>query len=114
MGAPDLVVFGGGRLGAAVARHAVGSRVVVASRTPRPHAGLWRAWEPGRAPGVPVSGARVVFALGGPDAVTLWERDLARLVEDAWRDGAASVAVCGPAGRGVGATGACGRGSGRG
>lgn len=100
MPAADLVVFGGGHLGAAVARHAATDRVLVASRTPRPHAGLWRAWDAESGPRLPLDGARVVFALGGPDGATLWPSTLPRLVLAAWRDGAASVTVCGPAGRG--------------
>jgi uncharacterized protein YbjT (DUF2867 family) len=97
-----LVVFGGGRLGAAVARQAslAGSRVIVASRTPRPHTGLWRRWEAGDPLRMPIAGARVCIALGpvgGADPGELWETQVPRLALAAWRAGAASVTVCGPA-----------------
>jgi len=99
----DLVVFGGGHLGSAVARHAAstGARVLVASPTPRPHAGLWRAWEPGAPPAFSLQGARVLVALSPRrpgDAAAVWGETVPRLALAAWRDGAASVTVCGPAG----------------
>jgi hypothetical protein len=82
-----------------------GSRVVVASRTERPHVALWRrldvAAEPPR--GLVPRDARVFLALRpGPrdDAAALYGTLLPRLVGHAWRQGARSVTVAGPAGDG--------------
>ncbi len=98
-----VVVFGGGLLGAAIGRRAAadGHRVVVASPTPRSHAGMWCRWREGDAMKLPLMGARVCFALGpapGADGAALWGTALPRAVLAAWRGGAASVTVCGPAG----------------
>lgn len=106
MSGPETLVLGGGLLGAAVARaaSASGGRVVVASRTPRAQAGLWRRLDVA-APDkglVPVGGRVVVALAPGPgEPLTLWSEGLPRLVAWAHREGAATVVVCGPAGRGA-------------
>jgi hypothetical protein len=105
-GAPGpLVVLGGGRLGGAVARQgaAAGRSVIVASPTPRPHAGLWRRWSAGEPLRVPLEGATVCVALSprtARDAGEVWGRTVVRLALQAWREGATAVTVCGPAGSG--------------
>lgn len=84
-----VVVLGGGRLGAAVARRAAaeGRSVIVASRTPRAHAGLWRRWDAEHPDPLPVAGARVVLAMPpGPNRATL--------LRNLWSDGAESVVMC--------------------
>ncbi len=111
----DLVVFGGGHLGAAVARHAAsaGQRVLVCSPTARSHAGLWRAWSADAGLGLPLDGAQVLFALSprrARDAEELWGATLPRLALKAWSQGAAAVTVCGPAGVGEPGIDAFGRG----
>jgi hypothetical protein len=97
-----VLVIGGGLLGAAIGRHATseGARVIVASRTPRPHAGLWRRLEPERPLGA--KDARVLVAIGphGREGADVWSVVLPRLVAAAWREGATRVTVCGPAGTG--------------
>lgn len=96
----SLLVLGGGRLGAAIARAAtVPARVL--SPTPRPHAGLWQRWSAGEP--IPVERARVVVAVAPrtpSEALPLYRDQLPRLVAEAWRGGAERVTVCGPAGRG--------------
>jgi hypothetical protein len=96
-----LFVFGGGRLGAALARVSR-TPTRVFSPTPRPHAGLWLRWTAtDRLP--EVDGAHVCLALaprGAADAGPLYREVVPDLVRDAWRLGAARVTVCGPAGRG--------------
>ncbi|MFN7146003.1 MAG: hypothetical protein ACK4YP_19660 [Myxococcota bacterium] len=104
-GVADLVVFGGGHLGGTVARQvaAQGKRVLVLSPTPRPHAGLWRAWEAKSPAPVPLRGAHVLLALSPrrkADAADLWGVTVPMLASAAWREGAAAVTVCGPAGAG--------------
>jgi hypothetical protein len=102
----DCVVLGGGLLGAAIARHAQtrAQRVVVASRTPRPHAALWRAFEANSPPrGLVPRGASVFLTLSpGPrdDAQAFYGVAIPRLVGAAWRDGASRVTLVGPAGHG--------------
>ncbi len=88
-----VVVIGGGRLGAAVARRAAseGRGVVVASRNPRPHAGLWRRWDAEHPDSLPVVGARVVLTV--PPCA-----NRETLVRTFWTDGAADVVVCTAAG----------------
>jgi len=102
---PPLVVLGGGRLGAAVARQGAGAgrAVLVASPTPRPHAGLWRRWTAGEPLRMPLEGSAVCVALSprsARDAAELWGQTVPRLALQAWREGAATVTVCGPAGSG--------------
>lgn len=102
----DVLIIGGGAFGAALARHALprADRVVVASRTPRPHAALWRSVEALTPPrGLVARGARVFIAVSPgarDDAASLYGTALPRLVGLAWREGAASVTVIGPAGAG--------------
>lgn len=101
----DVLVFGGGLLGAALARvaSATGARVLVASRRSRPHAGLWRAVDASSLPGdLSPRGARVFLALAPArgDREDLWGAVVPRLAAWAWREGAATVTVCGPAGAG--------------
>ncbi|MDP2316153.1 MAG: hypothetical protein Q8P41_24865, partial [Pseudomonadota bacterium] len=100
-----LVVFGGGHLGGAVARHAAatGSSVIVASPTPRAHPALWRRWSAGDTLRIPMEDATVCIALSprvNRDAPELWGHTVARLAASAWRQGATAVTVCGPAGQG--------------
>lgn len=69
LGGVELVVFGGGVLGGAVARVAMagGAAVTVASRTRREHAGWWRPFtltEKVVFPSWIPRGAQVVVALG--------------------------------------------------
>ncbi|MDP2308374.1 MAG: hypothetical protein Q8P18_20315 [Pseudomonadota bacterium] len=100
-----LIVFGGGHLGGAVARYgaASGRSVMVASPTPRPHSGLWRRWAAGEPVGLRLEGATVCIALSprtSREAPEVWGQVVGRLAASAWRDGAAAVTVCGPAGQG--------------
>lgn len=96
------MVVGGGFLGAAVARHASarGARVLVCSRTPRPHAGMWQAYDAANGRLRVPSGARVFVAMapGPAEGLECWTQHLPRAVASAWRQGARSVTVCGPAG----------------
>jgi hypothetical protein len=102
----DCLVLGGGLLGAAIARRAQmrAQRVVVASRTPRAHAALWRAFEANSPPrGLVPRGASVFLALSpGPrdDAKSFYGVAIPRIVGAAWRDGATRVTLVGPAGQG--------------
>jgi hypothetical protein len=92
---------------------AAGRRVVVASRTPRPHAGLWRRWDAAAGLPVPVEGATVVLALAPAPREApgrLWTDAVPRLATEAWRGGAAAVVVCGPAGEGEAGVDAFARG----
>ncbi len=105
LSASPLVVFGGGHLGGAVARHdaSAGRSVIIASPTPRTHPGLWRHWSAAEPLRLKLEGATVCIALSPRhprEAVELWGHAVPRLAGEAWRDGAASVTVCGPAGRG--------------
>ena len=98
-GGRDVVVFGGGALGGAIARLAAteGNRVVVASREPRPHPGLWRRLDLDGRGRLVEPGARVFIALGpGPkdDPVALNGRVIPEAVARAWREGAESVTIC--------------------
>lgn len=103
---PDgpVVLFGGGTLGAAVARLAssAGRPVVVASRTPRGHPGWWRRWRAGEAEHLAwlPPRATVIVALGpGPreSAEPAWGRGLAALLGRLLTYRPARVLVCGPA-----------------
>jgi hypothetical protein len=101
-----LVVFGGGHLGGAIARHgaASGRSVLVASPTPRTHGGLWRRWSAGDPERIRLEGATVCLALSprtDREAPEVWAQVVPRLASAAWRQGAAAVTVCGPAGRGI-------------
>lgn len=102
---PDVLVLGGGLLGAAIARHAASqrSRVIVGSRAPRPHAGLWRRIDLLKPPtGMFAEGARLFVAVSvEAKALHLWIDVLPRLVEHAWRMRVRAVTVCAPAGRGT-------------
>lgn len=65
-----ILVIGGGVIGAAVARVAARSGpVMVASLTPRPHAGLWLRFDVARDPIPPdlPQEARIVIAIGGAE-----------------------------------------------
>jgi NAD(P)-dependent dehydrogenase (short-subunit alcohol dehydrogenase family) len=114
-GTTQVLVVGGGLLGGAIARLASseGARVVVTSRTPRSHAGLWRRLEPERPLGA--KGARVFFALGPRprENAEVWSAVLPKLVAAAWREGATRVTVCGPAGTGDAGVDAFARGLGQ-
>ncbi|MFZ5482472.1 MAG: hypothetical protein ACOZNI_37260 [Myxococcota bacterium] len=98
----STLVLGGGLLGAAIARLAAaeGERVVVASRTPKAHAGLWRRLEPDRPLGARDTRVFVALAPRPREDVAVWSDLLPRLVTAAWREGATGVTVCGPAGEG--------------
>lgn len=99
----ELVVFGGGLLGAAVARvaTAAGARVTVASRTPRAHAGMWRAVRVVKGTPFPAwipRDARVVVALApgpGERPESAWGPDTEKLVRALARGGR-PVVVSGP------------------
>jgi uncharacterized protein YbjT (DUF2867 family) len=109
-----VLVLGGGLLGAAVARRvaAEGASVVVASRSPRAHPGLWRRVDLAGVPpsGLFVPGARVVWAVAVPDHDTqIAGSVLPRMVEHALRMGVAGVTVCVPGGAGTPAAGALAR-----
>jgi nucleoside-diphosphate-sugar epimerase len=101
-GAGSVLIVGGGLLGGAIARiaSAEGARVIVTSRTPKPHAGLWRLLEPDKPLGA--KGAAVFITLGPRprEGVDVWSVALPKLVTAAWREGATRVVVCGPAGTG--------------
>lgn len=104
-----LVVFGGGTLGAAVARLGAsrGAAVTVASRTPREHAGWWRhhaiggpeplGWVP--------SEACVVVAIGPGDderGALVWGPALAAWLPRLRTLRPSAIVVVGPAGLGDG------------
>lgn len=94
------MVLGGGLLGAAIARQlAPQAPVVVCSRNPRPHPGLWRRLDDT----VEFSAGQKVFVALGPGpadtGVQLWGEFLPRLLERLDRAGS-TVQICGPAGGG--------------
>jgi hypothetical protein len=104
LGGVDVVVLGGGVLGAAVARVATagGARVTVGSRTQRPQVGWWRRFEledkafPAWIP----RDVRVVVALGPAPAeapAKTWGAAMVRLVGGLARGGR-PVTLCGPIG----------------
>lgn len=95
----EAVILGGGALGAAIARAAAGRPVVVASPTPRAHAGLWRHYDAERGGRPPVRGADVWVAIR-PRGPLLARGDawLPELVNRLWHEGAASVTVAVSAG----------------
>lgn len=106
LSAPSALVVGGGLLGAAVARELTrrGAQVVVASRTPRPHAALWRRLELGRdgAPGLLPAGGRprvwvAVAPKPGEPADALYGDKLTVALRG-WLAAGALVTVCLPAG----------------
>ncbi len=94
------MVLGGGLLGAAIARQlAPQGPVVVCSRNPRSHPGLWRRLDDT----VEFSAGQKVFIALGPapaeSGVQLWGELLPRLLERLDRAGS-TVQICGPAGGG--------------
>lgn len=100
-GPGGVLVVGGGQLGAAIARQAArqGDRVVVASRTPRPHPGLWRRFD------LDVDNAAALVS-DGPVRAWICVRGpatdrLGRLAADLDRAGA-TVTLCAPLGAVVG------------
>lgn len=94
------MVLGGGVVGGAIARAAAAShRVVVASPTPRPHAGLWRAWELGaRAPSGTADADVWVAIRPSSRATKDWPEARRELVRCLWIGGAATVTLLLPAG----------------
>ncbi len=100
----DVLVLGGGVLGAAIARYAFSqrARVTVGSRNARPHAGLWRRIDLRKPPaGLFSPGMRVFLAFApDPGALSLWSEAMPVLVRHAWNMRVSAVTVCGPAGQG--------------
>ncbi len=100
----ELLVVGGGRVGAAVARRALadGASVCVASRSARAHLCLWRHADLAVAPPPVAEGLRVVVVVApGPrdDPRRLYGQLVPRFVAHALRAGAV-VTWVGPAGSG--------------
>lgn len=94
-----LLVLGGGLLGAAIAR-AAGGDVIVASRTPRPHPGLWRRFELGETPPEsllePSAGLLAIVALAPTPAEDYHQRALPLLLQGLRRLGARVTAIVPP------------------
>lgn len=100
MSEPPVLVLGGGLLGAAIARQVAAQQpVVVCSRTPRPHPGLWRRLDDT----VEFSSGQKVFVALGPspaeNGLVLWGELLPRLLDRLDRAGS-KVQICGPVGGG--------------
>lgn len=100
MSEAPVLVLGGGLLGAAIARQVAAQQpVVVCSRNPRSHPGLWRRLDDT----VEFSSGQKVFVALGPSStengLALWGELLPRLLDRLDRAGAA-VQICGPAGSG--------------
>jgi hypothetical protein len=98
----DAIVVGGGLLGGAVAHVAAdgGARVVVLSRSPRPHPGLWRRFD-ARTGDLRAAGAAVFVCLSpGPrdEPEEVWGDLTLDVVRRAWTGGAKAVTACVPAG----------------
>ncbi len=106
---PPFIVFGGGALGAAVARLATsgGASVTVASPSAREHAGWWRGYRIGgtsRLDWVP-EGADVVIAVGpgaGEVGSTTWGPAFAGWLSELAGQRPRAVLLAGPAGVGGG------------
>lgn len=95
----SALVLGGGTAGSAIARALAGThRVVVASPTARPHAGLWRQWT--LADPVPAARDADVWVALRPERREAAGFVDARpgLVDRLWRAGAASITLLLPAG----------------
>ena len=94
-----LLVLGGGLLGAAIAR-AAGGDVIVASRTARPHPGLWRRFELGETPPEslvdPSAGLLAIVALAPDAAEDYHQRSLPLLLQGLRRLGARVTAIVPP------------------
>ena len=100
MSEPPVLVLGGGLLGAAIARQLAPQQpVVVCSRTPRSHPGLWRRLDDT----VEFTAGQKVFVALGPapaeNGLALWGELLPRLLDRLDR-AASTVQICGPVGGG--------------